>query len=78
MKKAAMLLVGAILVTGFFWAGCRPLGGPKTGSGADIRLCAKCGQIKGSAACCKPGATTCATCGLAKGSPGCCKIKKSQ
>lgn len=36
-------------------------------------LCAKCGQIKASATCCKPGAEKCAKCGLAKGSPACCK-----
>ena len=37
-------------------------------------LCCKCGQIKGSALCCKPGAEKCSKCGLAKGSPGCCRL----
>lgn len=39
-------------------------------------VCTKCGQIKGSAECCKPGHATCPKCGLAKGSPGCCKVEK--
>ncbi len=41
-----------------------------------ISLCTGCGQIKGSASCCRPGAATCPACGLAKGSPGCCTIEK--
>ena len=41
-----------------------------------IALCVKCGQIKGSASCCKPNQTKCGGCGLTKGSPGCCKIPK--
>ena len=39
-------------------------------------VCPKCGQVKGSADCCKPGQATCPKCGLAKGSPGCCRVKK--
>ena len=40
-------------------------------------LCAGCGEIKGTARCCKPkGRVTCAGCGLFKGSPGCCAIPK--
>lgn len=39
-------------------------------------ICPKCGQIKGSADCCKPGQATCPKCGLVKGSPGCCKVEK--
>ena len=41
-------------------------------------LCAKCGQVKGSAMCCcnKPDQERCAKCGLFKGSPGCCRISK--
>ena len=38
-------------------------------------LCFKCGQIKGSALCCKADAEKCPMCGLHKGSPGCCRIK---
>ena len=40
------------------------------------KLCLKCGQVKGSEECCKPGQTLCKGCGLVKGSPGCCKIPK--
>jgi peroxiredoxin/YHS domain-containing protein len=39
-------------------------------------ICTQCGQIEGSADCCKPGQATCPRCGLAKGSPGCCNVKK--
>ncbi len=39
-----------------------------------VELCLKCGQIKGSDLCCKPGQTLCTDCGLVKGSPGCCSI----
>jgi len=39
-------------------------------------LCCKCGQVKGSALCCKAGAEKCPNCGLHKGSPGCCRINK--
>ena len=38
------------------------------------QLCAKCGEVKGSDACCKvEGHEKCPKCGLHKGSPGCCK-----
>ncbi|MHC4506304.1 MAG: hypothetical protein ACYTFI_23665, partial [Planctomycetota bacterium] len=39
-----------------------------------VVLCYKCGQIKGSAKCCKAGAPKCSRCGLHAGSPGCCRI----
>jgi len=45
---------------------------------ADAALCGKCGQIKGSPMCCKPGQPMCEKCGLAKDSPGCCKMKKGE
>ncbi len=38
-------------------------------------LCGKCGQMKGTEACCAEGAETCAGCSLHKGAPGCCKIE---
>ena len=42
-----------------------------------VALCTKCGEIKGTAKCCKlEGRTKCAKCGLLAGSPGCCKIPK--
>ena len=40
-------------------------------------VCAKCGEIKGGAKCCKPGAAKCPNCGLNKGSIGCCKDLKA-
>ena len=40
------------------------------------KICLKCGQIKGTKKCCKPGQKLCGKCGLVKGSPGCCKIPK--
>jgi len=43
---------------------------------ADVVLCGKCGQVKGSEICCLENAAFCAECALAKGSPGCCKITK--
>jgi peroxiredoxin/YHS domain-containing protein len=39
-------------------------------------ICTGCGQIKGSANCCKPGQALCQKCGLVKDSPGCCKVAK--
>ena len=38
-------------------------------------LCDKCGQIKGSKLCCKPGAEKCPKCKKDKGLPGCCMTK---
>jgi len=40
-----------------------------------VKLCGKCGEIKGSDKCCKQDVVKCEKCGLNKGSPGCCKIK---
>ena len=38
-------------------------------------LCVECGEIQGTAKCCKPeGRTKCAGCELFKGSPACCKL----
>ena len=46
------------------------------GERPELRLvvCPLCGEIKGSAKCCKQGADKCYKCWLNKGSPGCCKI----
>jgi hypothetical protein len=41
-------------------------------------LCGKCGQIKGTDACCKVDAQKCTKCGLTKGSPGCCKLSRTK
>jgi hypothetical protein len=61
-------------------AGCNLFSG-KSGNGTTggkqpgtCVLCHKCGEIKGSDKCCKPGAEKCAKCGLDKGSPGCCRL----
>lgn len=45
---------------------------------ADVTLCGKCGQVKGSPLCCsnKPDQPRCPKCDLFAGSPGCCRIKK--
>lgn len=56
--------------------GCRKSDKEGQAGGDSIKLCIKCGQIKGSQLCCKPGQTKCSSCGLAKGSPGCCNIPK--
>ena len=41
--------------------------------GKNTQICPACGEIKGSAKCCKPGMEKCAKCGLNKGSAGCKK-----
>ena len=48
------------------------------GEKPELRLvvCSKCGEIMGTAKCCKPGARKCPGCGLNKGSIGCCKDLK--
>ncbi len=48
------------------------------GEKPELRLvvCPKCGEIKGTAKCCKPDAKKCPECGLNKGSIGCCKDLK--
>jgi len=42
-----------------------------------LAVCTKCGEIKGTAKCCQPGATKCAKCKLNKGSVGCCRDLKT-
>jgi hypothetical protein len=57
-------------------AGCQKsatTGGTAMGA---VKVCDDCGQVKGKAACCAPGAATCASCGMVKGSIGCCRIDK--
>jgi len=79
MKTKSLVLVMAISLIGmiFLSGGCKK---DEPQNLADIAitemnkaLCAKCGQIKGSDLCCKPGAVKCDKCGKDKGSPGCCK-----
>lgn len=40
----------------------------------NARLCGKCGQVKGTEACCKADTPKCGGCQLDKGAPGCCKL----
>ena len=43
-----------------------------------IKICLKCGEIKGEPKCCKAeGRTKCGSCGLFKGAVGCCKISNT-
>ena len=79
MKTVVPLLLAAVLAAGFVIVGCQEKPAAKTGPkvvAAAPMLCAGCGQIKGTALCCKPGVAKCAKCGLAKGSPGCCLLPK--
>lgn len=41
-----------------------------------LTVCPKCGEFKGSAACCDPKAEKCGKCKLHKGSVGCCRDLK--
>ena len=79
MKTLVPLFLAATLVAGFVIIGCEDKPavktGPKVGAPAP-KICADCGQIKGTALCCKPGAAKCEKCGLVKDSPGCCKLPK--
>ncbi len=80
-RKCLMAVMAAALVGLFLYSnGCKESeegSGVGTAKAADsVALCIKCGQIKGSALCCKPDQAACAGCGLVKGSPGCCNIPK--
>lgn len=76
MGKPVTVLIATVCVMSLLLAGCASMCPDKAGNrqakAGQIVLCGKCGQVKGSAACCKPGAQACAGCGLQKGSPGCC------
>jgi len=65
--KLAAVVPAALLV------GCGDKDEAPKASGKCL-LCFKCGQVKGSALCCKADAEKCTKCGLAKGSPGCCRL----
>lgn len=80
-KKCLMIVLAVALVGVFLYVnGCKKQETASSKAGqaiaGSIELCTKCGQIKGSELCCKPGQTKCPGCGLVKGSPGCCKIPK--
>ncbi|HRT05433.1 MAG TPA: hypothetical protein P5204_07015 [Kiritimatiellia bacterium] len=71
MKKS--LAIGLALAVGLVgsaaWAQCCP--GSKAKAKASAEVCAKCGEVAKSAACCQADAERCPACGLHKGSPGC-------
>ena len=68
---AMLMLCSMLLVMG----GCKDDG---TGvvKADTVALCADCGQVKGSDACCAADAEACSSCALAKGAPGCCIMEK--
>lgn len=74
--KLLLALVLLLCVPGL--SACRTDSGA-TRSVADrstpVVLCGKCGEVKGSDACCAADAEVCG-CGLHHGSPGCCKMEK--
>jgi len=74
LKLAAVVPAALLVGCGDKKPACAKKPTVKKKSGTCL-LCCKCGQIKGSALCCKPGAKKCSKCGLHKGSPGCCRIK---
>ena len=78
MKGTRAFILTCLLLTGLMFAAgccgtCRVFGRGNSDKTGVKKLCDKCGQEKGSAACCKPDAEKCAMCGKDKGSPGCCK-----
>ena len=75
MKVAAVAPAALLAGCGLFGNGKKCGEGPAAGKkpGTCV-LCCKCGQVKGSDKCCKPGTQKCAKCGLDKGSPGCCRL----
>ena len=73
MLKSAAVVPAALLAGCSLFNGSGDCKTPGKKLGTCV-LCFKCGQIKGSALCCKPGAKKCTKCGLDKGSPGCCRL----
>ena len=79
MRYVSSWLIISVLAASFI-AGCgsKPeAASGKTSAGKTVKLCAMCGQIKGSDVCCKEGQELCSKCDLAKGSPGCCVLPKN-
>ena len=79
MKTKSLVLVMVLALVGmiFLAGGCKKEEPTNlidvVNAEMDKALCAKCGQIKDSAVCCKEGAVKCDKCKKDKGSPGCCK-----
>ena len=79
MKPVPALLLATAMAAVLVGVGCEANPTEKTGGqtiASAPKICAKCGQIKGTDECCVPGAAICLKCGLVKGSPGCCKLPK--
>lgn len=82
LKNMSSLALVLILMSCVIITGCNSKQtASKGGAGQPVALgtlplCPDCGQIKGSADCCKPDQVLCSKCGLAKGSPGCCQMTK--
>jgi len=88
MKKiVVMLIVVASTVSMSYGAGCpfSKCGVGKSKKAAAtctkaqkqacvVDVCTSCGEVKGSAKCCKADAKKCKDCGLNKKSPSCCKL----
>lgn len=69
-RRYLLILTAAAFVGLLLCAnGCK-----KTEAKGTVELCTKCGQIKDSDLCCKPGHEKCIIYGLDEGSPGCCSI----
>ena len=76
MVRITVLLLAGLLAVGV--GGCQSSEDAESQGKKSTKtlLCAKCGQIKGSDLCCKPGQDICSKCDLVKGSPGCCVLPK--
>ena len=76
-KRKAMGLLTIVLLCGmvFVVSGCKG-DGTSTAKADTVALCADCGQVKGSDACCSEDAEACSMCSLAKDAPGCCVMEK--
>jgi len=72
-RSVAMLLVAAMLV---MTTSCCMFRSGSCGGKNEIKVCAACGEIKGSDKCCVAGAAKCPKCKLNKGSVGCCRNLK--
>jgi hypothetical protein len=84
MKMLVTLMVlGLMSMTTSIYAGksCCPSTVKKKSAVAEdksiVKVCVGCGEIKGSAKCCKDDAEKCKDCKLNKGSVGCCKDLKA-
>ncbi len=70
LALVAVLAIGFALTMSACCSGGRCEGVP--GAAEEIVLCAKCGEEKGTDACCAPKAEKCTKCGEVKGTEKCC------